>query len=43
MAEVIESLRSEERFTAMYKQVVEMASTTGVIPVKKRIIVKQQN
>ena len=39
---VIKSLRSDERFTAMYKQAVEMASI-GVNLTKKRITVKQQH
>ena len=40
-AEVIESLRSDERLPAMYKEAVEMARSVGVSPTKKRSTVTQ--
>ncbi len=43
VAEVIESLRSEERFSSIYQQAVQMASIIDVAPVKKRITTKQQH
>uniref|UniRef100_A0A667WQR9 TTF-type domain-containing protein n=1 Tax=Myripristis murdjan TaxID=586833 RepID=A0A667WQR9_9TELE len=43
VAQVIESLRSEESFSTIYQQAVQMASTIDVAPVKKRVTVKQQH
>ena len=36
VAEVIESLRSEERYSTIYQQAVQLASTIDVVLVKKK-------
>lgn len=41
VAEVIESLHSDESFSTIFQQAVQMASTIDVAPVKKRITAKQ--
>lgn len=43
VAQVISTLRNEEGFRDIYEKSVELASTTDVVPVKKRVANRQQN